>query len=66
MEERKKYRYCGVVKEFNEVISSRWSGETMATSEKKARCNLVYQYKKEHGKTSDVKITLPGTLVIVE
>ena len=41
-----KYSYDGVVKEFDTIISNRWRGSTYATSEKKARSNLIYRYKK--------------------
>ena len=40
------YSYDGIVKEFDTIISNRWRGSTYAVSEKKARSNLVYQYKK--------------------
>lgn len=61
-----KYVYDGPVKEFDDVVSERWHGETMAVSEKKAKCNLAYQFKKKTNRTSDVKITLPGKLTMVE
>ena len=60
------YSYDGIVKEFGTIISNRWCGSTYAVSEKKARSNLVYQYKKEHGKTPGTKIALPGKLVMHE
>lgn len=40
------YRYDGPVMEFDKCISNRWQGETTASSEKKARSNLAYQFKK--------------------
>ena len=61
-----KYVYDGPVKEFDDVVSERWHGETMAVSEKKAKSNLAYQFKKKTNRTSDVKITLPGKLTMVE
>ena len=60
------YSYDGVVKEFDTIISNRWHGSTYAASEKKARNNLIYRYKREHGKSPDSKITLPGKLVMHE
>ena len=60
------YSYDGVVKEFGTIISNRWRGSTYAASEKKARSNLIYRYKREHGKSPDSKITLPGKLVMHE
>lgn len=61
-----KYSYDGVVKEFDTIISNRWRGSTYAISEKKARSNLIYRYKREHGKSPDSKVTLPGKLVMHE
>lgn len=57
------YSYDGVVKEFDTIILNRWRGSTYAVSEKKARSNLIYRYKREHGKSSDSKVTLPGKLI---
>lgn len=58
-----KYSYDGVVKEFDAIISNRWRGSTYAISEKKARSNLIYRYKREHGKSPDSKVTLLGKLI---
>lgn len=59
------YHYCGPVKEFENVINPKWEATTTAFSEKKARNNLVYRYKREHGKLPDTKITLPGKLIVI-
>lgn len=59
-----KYIYSGPVKEFDYIISNKWEAETYAVSEKKARANLIYRYKREHGKAQATKITLPGKLVM--
>lgn len=59
------YRYKGPVKKFNQVISSEWIGETSAISEKSAKNNLVYQYKKTHNLAAATKISLPGSLELV-
>jgi hypothetical protein len=61
-----KYAYSGPVLIFDLVATRSWKGETMAPTEKKARSNLAYQFKKQYGKTPDVKITLPGKLTVVE
>ena len=58
-----KYSYDGVVKEFDTIISNRWRGSTYATSEKKARSNLLHRYQTEHGQSPDSKVTLPGKLI---
>lgn len=60
------YSYTGPVMEFDKVIANNWSSSTRAVSEKKARCNLAYQFKSETGRTARTKITLPGKLVVVE
>lgn len=59
------YSYDGPVKEFDDIISNRWQATTYAVSEKKARNNLVYRYKKEHGKTANSMIKLTGTIKLV-
>lgn len=40
------YMYDGPVMNFGTCISDRWHGTTYAVSEKKARSNLAYQFKK--------------------
>lgn len=60
------YRYCGPVKEFGNIVNNKWEATTTAFSEKKARNNLIYRYKREHGKSPDCKITLPGKLTLLE
>ena len=60
------YSYKGPVVEFDRCICNSWSGTTYASSEKKARCNLAYQFKKENNKTASAKITLPGKIVRIE
>ena len=57
------YRYCGPVKEFDNIINNKWEATTQAPSENKARSNLVYRYKRDHGKSVDCKITLPGKII---
>lgn len=60
------YIYDGPVKEFDYCISEHWHAETRAVSEKKARTNLAFRYKKEHGKVPATKITLPGKITMIE
>lgn len=57
-----KYIYNGPVMEFDRLVADHWKGETMATSEKKARSNLIYQYKKSNSRIVGTKITLPGKI----
>ena len=59
----KMYSYEGPVMEFNRCIANKWSGSTYAVTEKKARNNLAYQFKKEYERSPNAKITLPGKIV---
>lgn len=58
----KKYVYDGPVLEFDRIVAEHWKGETMASTESKAKSNLAYQFKKAHKRTPATKITLPGKL----
>lgn len=60
------YFYEGPVLEFEKVVANNWTSKTLAESEKKARCNLAYQFKMQSGKTPRSKITIPGKLTIIE
>ena len=62
----KRYIYEGPVKVFDKCTNTHWYGETIAASEKKARSNLVYQYKKSHNRATSSRVTLPGEIVEVE
>lgn len=57
------YSYCGPVMAFDKVIANRWSGQTYAVSESKARSNLAFQFKKESGRVPRTNITLPGKII---
>lgn len=59
------YLYDGPVMEFGTCISNRWRGTTYAVSEKKAKSNLAYQFKKKNNRVPGAKITLPGEVTIV-
>ena len=60
-----KYIYDGPVMEFDKLLTNNWKGETIATSERKARNNLAYQFKKRNNRITGAKITLPGKLTAV-
>jgi hypothetical protein len=60
-----RYDYEGPVMEFDRCISNNWKGTTFAPTEKKAKSNLAYQYKKKHGKIASTKISLPGKVRLV-
>lgn len=61
-----KYSYDGPVMEFDRCIANRWKASTYAVSEKKARSNLTYQYKKRNNKLPNTKITLPGQIILIK
>lgn len=65
MQEYKKYSYYGPVMLFDTIIAPKWFGETFAPSDKRAKCNLAFQFKQENGLESRTKITLPGKLNII-
>ena len=60
------YFYDGPVLEFDRIIANHWKASTRAESEKKARSNLAYQFKLQHGRVPRSKITVPGKLIIIE
>ena len=62
----KQYLYDGPVMEFDRCIANRWKASTYAVSEKKARSNLTYQYKKRNNKLPNTMITLPGKLILIK
>lgn len=57
-----RYSYNGPVLEFDRLVQNYWKGTTMAESEKKARNNLAYQWKKQNNRTANSKVFLPGKL----
>lgn len=60
-----KYVYEGPVMRFEDCVQRKWYGETYAVSEKKAKSNLVYQWKKKNHYSPSAKINLPGKIVLV-
>lgn len=60
------YSYNGPVMEFDKCISNNWQASTYASSEKKARSNLTFRFKKENGKRTGTKIILPGKITRIE
>ena len=62
----KLYSYDGPVFEFERIIANHWKASTYAETEAKARTNLAYQYKKQHGKVPRSKISVPGKLTVIE
>lgn len=61
-----RYSYSGPVEEFGRCIAHNWTATTYAISEKKARSNFTYQFKKKFNKTPGTKIALPGKITCEE
>lgn len=61
-----RYLYKGPVMEFNTLLTDRWEGETVAPSEKKARSNLTYQFKRGNNRIAGTRITLPGKIRMID
>ena len=59
------YFYDGPVLEFDRIVANHWTASTRAESEKKARCNLAYQFKMQYGRATRTKITVPGKSTII-
>ena len=59
------YAYNGPVMEFDKCIANNWAGSTYATSEKKAKSNLAYQFKKNNNRAPAAKIVLPDGLEVI-
>ena len=58
----KLYVYEGPVMEFDRCIMEKWRGTTYAVSKEKARSNLTYQFKKQHNKNPNTRISLYGEI----
>ena len=53
------YTYNGpVANNFGQIIAIKWAGETYANTDKKAKSNLNYQFKKQFGLLQTAKIKL--------
>ena len=60
-----KFSYDGPVLYFGTLVADHWKGETMASSEKKAKSNLKYQVKKQMNLVVGTKVDLPGKVKMV-
>lgn len=59
-----RYVYIGPVMIFDRCVEDRYKGETYASSEKKARSNIAYGWKKLNGLEPTAKVSLPGNIYI--
>ena len=62
----KVYKYEGSVVNFDRCIQEKWFAYTYAPSPQRARSNLAFRFKKEHGFLPNTKIYLPGKLTLFE
>lgn len=56
------YFYSGPVMAFDNCINPKWEASTSASSEKQARNNLTFQYKRQHKLAPDSNIRLTGKI----
>lgn len=61
-----RYSYKGGVKVFDDLVAEHWEAETIAPSAARAKSNISYQFKKQMGLNSNVKVTLEGKVEKVE
>lgn len=62
---KKLYFYEGPVNHFERCIDKKYTGLTVASSEKEARNNLAFRYKMEKGFECTSRIYLPGKIKAV-
>lgn len=60
----KQYSYDGPVAVDGICCANQWSATTMATTEKKARANFIYRFKKENGIYVGARVDLPGKITV--
>ena len=63
--ERMLYIYNGSVLHYKQEIARNWQAETTASSEKQARSNLAYQFRKKNGYVPTYHIELPSKLTVL-
>lgn len=57
------YSYDGPVLIFGRCVANHWKASTFAVSERKARTNLAYQFKKKNNALPSAKVELPGKVI---
>jgi hypothetical protein len=57
-----RYVYSGAVFSHGKMISNNWVAYTYAPSKSKARSNLAYRFKREHGYLPNAKVELIGSV----
>ncbi len=66
MSENYTWRYIGPVMEFDRCIERRWIAETWASTEKIAKRNFIFRYKRDHDRAHNAKIVLTGKIEKVD
>ena len=61
-----RYRYVGPVMEYGRCLQDRFEGETVAESPKKAKSNILYNWKRDNNRMPGSKITLPGKIIAMD
>ena len=62
-----RYIYQGPVSMFGRCMAQNWKGTTYAVSEKKAKSNLAYQFKKQNKLLGNsAPVSFPGKLTCYE
>lgn len=61
-----RYAYNGPVMEFSRCVQDHFKAETIAATPEKAKSNLAYQWKKKSNRVSGSRVSLPGTLILLE
>lgn len=59
------YMYNGPVVVNNKCVQHIWNATTYANSEKRAKSNLAYRFKKDTGQPVYAKVSLPGKLELI-
>lgn len=65
-EEMHEYYYEGPVVVFGRVVADNWFGSTRAKSIKKAKSNLIFQFKKQSNREVSTKVELTGEVKEVD
>ena len=60
MAEKNLYSYRGGVFHYDNLVASKWFGQTWAVSEKQASSNLAFQFKKNAGYAGFCLVRLAG------
>lgn len=63
MKNKKYYMFEGGVYHYDRLLTAKWATGTYAVSEKQARNNILYQYKKKFKLMQNVQLKLDGKII---